>query len=411
MKYFVAVATIHLILLMVGSIAAVGPTLSANDWTPVPASQRVRLPPEVIARHRAEAEARKNNPNPIQNANERYDVVDIETEEVVQGGGGEVVAGVFVDANGEQQEIIVTQEAVEVEQPQVDPVEVVVEEEEEKEPEPIIIYPEGSLQQQQNQNRYETGPPQIHERPDVQYPSQPQQQPPHHHPQHQRPRLPLPPPPRRPPVRPRRPPPPYLPALSRNAPPPYPNNQERTQDGSIPIPPPIPQQRFEEQQQQQVRPRPPLPPPKHNERPPPPPPPPRRPRPPPRRRPGGVLVTLGGIANNIKCKAEDIAVDMQLDNEEYVRQQIDCVLGEGACDDLGGTLKRKFCKFLILFLILDLFLLILVMAPDILKGHCPSPCNQCKKAQIQKVMSNISRKYPKEWNKMIKKVQAQGKRR
>ena len=44
------------------------------------------------------------------------------------------------------------------------------------------------------------------------------------------------------------------------------------------------------------------------------------------------------------------------------------------------------------------------MAPDIMKGLCPPPCDECKKKQIQKIMSTIARKYPKEWNEMVQQV-------
>ena len=41
------------------------------------------------------------------------------------------------------------------------------------------------------------------------------------------------------------------------------------------------------------------------------------------------------------------------------------------------------------------------MVPDILRGLCPMPCDKCQKKQIQKVMSTISRKYPKKWSQML----------
>ena len=44
------------------------------------------------------------------------------------------------------------------------------------------------------------------------------------------------------------------------------------------------------------------------------------------------------------------------------------------------------------------------MAPDILRGLCPPPCDNCKKKQIQKVMSTIAKNYPREWNQMVQQV-------
>ena len=43
------------------------------------------------------------------------------------------------------------------------------------------------------------------------------------------------------------------------------------------------------------------------------------------------------------------------------------------------------------------------MAPDIIRGGCPRPCDPCIKTQIQKVMSTVSRKYPRQWQQMIQR--------
>jgi hypothetical protein len=40
------------------------------------------------------------------------------------------------------------------------------------------------------------------------------------------------------------------------------------------------------------------------------------------------------------------------------------------------------------------------MAPDILKGLCPRPCDECKRNQIRKAMAVISHEYPREWSEM-----------
>ena len=37
-----------------------------------------------------------------------------------------------------------------------------------------------------------------------------------------------------------------------------------------------------------------------------------------------------------------------------------------------------------------------------MRGICPHPCDECKKGKIQKVMSTIARKYPKQWNEMVR---------
>merc|ERR1740129_2332812 len=163
-----------------------------------------------------------------------------------------------------------------------------------------------------------------------------------------------------------------------------------------PGPPPPPQSRPPPQPRRPNRPPPsnirrPPPPPKYlpalsRQRPPPPPRgPARRPPPPPRRPPpsGGILQSLKNVGQAVKCKAVDVASDVRLQDETFVREQLDCVLGEGECDELGATIKR--------------------MAPDILRGICPPPCDECKKKQIQKMMSTIARKYPKEWSQMVQR--------
>jgi len=98
----------------------------------------------------------------------------------------------------------------------------------------------------------------------------------------------------------------------------------------------------------------------------------------PRRHPG----VLGSIVNNAKCKATEFSANLKLHDETFVRKQLDCVLNQGPCDKIGITVKR--------------------IAPEIMRGRCPPPCNSCMKKQIQKMMAIISRKYPREWSQIIK---------
>ena len=71
--------------------------------------------------------------------------------------------------------------------------------------------------------------------------------------------------------------------------------------------------------------------------------PPRRGPPPPQGE--GVLSSVGSsissILTGVKCKAEEIGADVRLQDENFVRQQLDCVLDEGPCDELGSTIKRN----------------------------------------------------------------------
>lgn len=328
---------------LICNIEAVGPTVSNNEWTPVVNSQRVYLSPEVLAKYRDE-ELQGTQ------ANERYDVVDNANSKV------EYTDDVNVDEEASTEEVIIIQEEQQFEpkkvKPEVKPVvakiELPVESKKvEEEQQPIIIYPEGTISQPSN-NGYDDRPAPV-------YPSANQPQTNKYQPRPPLPeRRPVPPPPQRRPRPPppgslRRPPPPpkYLPALSRKAYPPPPEEGARP-----PRPPPRgpPARR----------------------------PPPRRPLP-----KAGILDKITSIGQTVKCKAVDVASDVRLQDENFVRQQLDCVLGEGPCDELGATIKR--------------------MAPDILRGICPPPCDECKKKQIQKVMSTIARKYPKEWSQMVQR--------
>ena len=71
---------------------------------------------------------------------------------------------------------------------------------------------------------------------------------------------------------------------------------------------------------------------------------PPRPRPRPENS-GGVLGSIqSGLSNlggNIKCAAEDIGADVRLNDENFMRTQLDCVLDKGPCDELGASIKRE----------------------------------------------------------------------
>lgn len=326
------------IFLLLCSTEATGPLLSENDWTPVPASQRVRLPQEYIEQQQQIIQEEQDQ------AQDRFDTVDA-TKEVINDIPVNDVKHEAIE-HEQQQEVVVVEEQKE-HVPEV--TQEVVQEEEQK---PLIVYPSGSVP---NYDPAPKDPVQVH------YPSaqqHPQPQPHLHHPPPP-PRQPHPPPRR--PQRPRRPPPPppYQQAFPRNAPP--------------PPPPPFPQ----DAQGRPLRP------------------PPRRPRPPPRHRPRpptqeneGVVAsigsTIGSFVSGVKCKAEDLAADVRLQDEGFMRLQLDCVLDKGPCDELGDTLKR--------------------MAPDVMKGLCPLPCDECKKKQIQRVMSTIARKYPRQWHEIVQEL-------
>merc|ERR1711953_1530296 len=330
-------------------IEAVRPVVSNNEWTPVTNSQRVYLSPEVLARYRQ------------QEAQDRYEVVNVNE-------GSDYVED--VETGDVTENIIIIQEEQEFEAQKVSSVQEITDNNnnnqyEKDEETPIIVYPEGTP----GQPDYNPDPPapvfpspeqQQQQQPSPSLPYAPRRPPPPQfnrrpvRPQNNNYRRPLPPPPAQ-----RPPPSKYLPALSRNAQaPPSPTAAQSPQEGGPPPPPPP----------EGVRPRPPPSIPRR-----PPLPPRNRPRPPP-----------SGLIGGLKCSAEKLASDIKLSDEAFVRSQLDCVLDQGPCDELGSTLKR--------------------LAPDIMKGRCPPPCDRCKKEQIQKVMSKIAREYPKEWNQMVRQL-------
>ena len=57
------------------------------------------------------------------------------------------------------------------------------------------------------------------------------------------------------------------------------------------------------------------------------------------RRRGGILAP---IIENAKCKATEIGGNIKLQDETFVRKQLDCVLDQGPCDKIGTTLKSKY---------------------------------------------------------------------
>lgn len=111
---------------------------------------------------------------------------------------------------------------------------------------------------------------------------------------------------------------------------------------------------------------------------------PARPYPPgpPRRRPppqksGGILASVG-----LDCLADKFTANIKLKDKVFMRNQINCMLNKGPCDDTGKTIKR--------------------IAPDVLRGGCPPPCDECKRQQIRKAMGVIQREYPREFNEIMR---------
>ena len=57
------------------------------------------------------------------------------------------------------------------------------------------------------------------------------------------------------------------------------------------------------------------------------------------RRGGSVL---GSLVGDVKCQATEFSSNLKLQDDNFVRQQLQCVLNQGPCDNIGNTFKRKF---------------------------------------------------------------------
>jgi len=110
-------------------------------------------------------------------------------------------------------------------------------------------------------------------------------------------------------------------------------------------------------------------------------------RPPPPQKSGGIIDgirdTITGAVGDLNCAAQNLYAEDKLEDPAFINYQMQCLLDRGECDDIGNLVKR--------------------MAPDIIRGGCPPPCDECKKKQIQKVMATLSRKYPKQFQDMLRK--------
>ena len=117
---------------------------------------------------------------------------------------------------------------------------------------------------------------------------------------------------------------------------------------------------------------------------------------------------VASLGDRIKCAAEDLYAERQLGDKQYIRQQLDCVLSRGPCDE-NGTLIRSECLSHTCgprggkgYELCNGHISLAGMAPDILRGLCPRPCDECKRNKIRKAMAVISREYPLEWSEITR---------
>ncbi len=57
-----------------------------------------------------------------------------------------------------------------------------------------------------------------------------------------------------------------------------------------------------------------------------------------------AVLFLAGQANG-QIPASNAAVEAAIRNPRYMRRQINCLLNESPCDNIGRTMKRKFTHF------------------------------------------------------------------
>jgi len=124
-----------------------------------------------------------------------------------------------------------------------------------------------------------------------------------------------------------------------------------------------------------------------------PPPPGRAPPPPPaKKKEGGILDTVvngvQNVASGLTCTATNLIADEKLNDDKFIRSQMDCAMNRAPCDEIGRQIR--------------------ILAPEVLAGRCPAPCNPCIKNQIRKVMSQLSQRYPREFQQMMAQLSRKG---
>ncbi|KAK4881906.1 hypothetical protein RN001_005225 [Aquatica leii] len=85
--------------------------------------------------------------------------------------------------------------------------------------------------------------------------------------------------------------------------------------------------------------------------------------------------------STVRPEISDEAINKALNDTRYLTRQIKCTLGEVPCDSVGRRLKS--------------------LAPLVLHGSCPQ-CTPQELRQIQTVLAHVQKKFPKEWNKIIR---------
>jgi len=111
---------------------------------------------------------------------------------------------------------------------------------------------------------------------------------------------------------------------------------------------------------------------------------------PPRRKPsdpgliGKITGAVDGVVKGAQCAATNFITDEKMKDEDFIKFQLNCAMGRGPCDEIGNKIK--------------------ILAPEVLAGRCPRPCNECTRKQIRRVMGELSQKFPGEFQEMLSRL-------
>merc|ERR1712128_362 len=99
---------------------------------------------------------------------------------------------------------------------------------------------------------------------------------------------------------------------------------------------------------------------------------------------GGAIGAIGGVVKGAQCAATNFITDEKMKDTEFIHFQLNCAMGRGPCDEIGDKIK--------------------ILAPEVLAGRCPYPCDECTKKQIRRVMTELSQKFPGEFREMMTRL-------
>nr|AGZ04935.1 chemosensory protein 7 [Laodelphax striatellus] len=84
-----------------------------------------------------------------------------------------------------------------------------------------------------------------------------------------------------------------------------------------------------------------------------------------------------------KDEIPDQTFDRYINNERYMLQQYECLMGNKPCDHVGRKLKAA--------------------VPLVVRGlGCPK-CSPREEEQMKRIVSHVQRSYPDKWQKLIRK--------